>query len=315
MQETNNNEQLNNFDNGIDLQELFYVLFRGKWIIVFVTTLITIIGVTYSLLLPNIYESKALLASTSSSNGISNALRGYSGIASLAGVSLPGDGDDSNTAKAIAKISSLSFFESDILPSIFLPNLMALKSWNPKTNSLIYDEAIYIKDSNTWVRNSSKTQKMIPTAQESFRKFNEDHLVISEDNKTGFITISIKHQSPYIAKKWTELIVSQINSFYRQEDKVESEKAVSFLNQKIETTNLSEVKQSVADLLQEEIQKLTLIEANKFYVFSYIDSPAVMEKKSEPARALICILFALMGMLLSTFIVLIKHYSFDIKAT
>ena len=315
MQEINNNEQFNSFDDGIDLKELFYVLFRGKWIIVSVTSLITIIGVTYSLLLPNIYESKALLASTSSSNGISNALRSYSGIASLAGVSLPGNSDDSNSAKAIAKISSLSFFESDVLPFIFLPNLMALKAWNPKTNSLIYDEAIYIKDSNTWGRNSSKTQTTIPTAQESFRKFNEDHLSVSEDNKTGFITISIKHQSPYIAKKWTELIVNQINSFYRQKDKVESEKAVSYLNQKIATTNLSEVKQSVADLLQEEIQKLTLIEANKLYVFSYIDSPAVMEKKSEPARSLICILFALMGMLLSILIVLIRHYSFNIKAT
>ena len=47
--------------NEIDLQELFNTLLQGKWIIVSITAFISIIGVIYSLLLPNIYESKALL--------------------------------------------------------------------------------------------------------------------------------------------------------------------------------------------------------------------------------------------------------------
>ena len=45
----------------------------------------------------------------------------------------------------------------------------------------------------------------------------------------------------------------------------------------------------MAELQQQEIQKLTLMEASEFYVFEYIDPPAVMEKKSEPSRAMICI--------------------------
>ena len=49
-------------------------------------------------------------------------------------------------------------------------------------------------------------------------------------------------------------------------------------------TGLSEIKQVLAQLLQEETKKLTLIEANQFYVFDYIDPPAVMEQKSEPNR-------------------------------
>jgi hypothetical protein len=50
-------------------------------------------------------------------------------------------------------------------------------------------------------------------------------------------------------------------------------------------TSLSEIKQVLAQLLQEETKKLTLIEANQSYVFDYIDPPAVMEKKSEPKRS------------------------------
>jgi len=311
MQEVDINEHPN--DDEIDLRELFYILWRGKWIIVSLTAFVSIIGVIYSLLLPNIYESKAMLVPVNSSSGISRALGSYSGLAGLAGISLPSGGDEGNSAKAIQKISSLSFFENNILPNIHLPDLMAVKSWNSKTNTLTFDDSIYDTNSNTWIRDFSYPQQQIPSAQESFEVFKTAHLSLSEDKKSGFITLAIKHQSPFIAKQWVELVINQVNAFYRQKDKSESEKAVSYLNQQISITGLSEIKQVIAQLLQEETKKLTLIEANQYYVFDYIDPPAVMEKKSEPKRALICILSALLGGMLSILLVLIRHYAFNKK--
>ena len=313
MQEAHSIKHPNDFDDEIDLRELFYVLLEGKWIIVSLTAFVSIIGVIYSLLLPNIYESKAMLVPVNSSSGISGALGSYSGLAGLAGISLPSGGDEGNSAKAIQKISSLSFFENNILPNIHLPNLMAVKSWNSKTNTLTFDDSIYDTNSNTWIRDFSYPQQQIPSAQESFEVFKTAHLSLSEDKKSGFITLAIKHQSPFIAKQWVELVVNEVNAFYRQKDKSESEKAVSYLNQQISITGLSEIKQVIAQLLQEETKKLTLIEANQYYVFDYIDPPAVMEKKSEPKRALICILSALLGGMLSVLLVLIRHYAFNKK--
>ena len=313
MQETYINKSSNDFDDEIDLRELFYVLLEGKWIIVSLTAFASIIGVIYSLLLPNIYESKAMLVPVNSSSSISGALGGYSGLAGLAGISLPAGGDEGNSAKAIEKIRSLSFFENNILPNIYLPDLMAVKSWNSKTNILAFDESIFDTNSNTWIRDYSYPRQQIPSAQESFERFKTAHLSLSEDKKSGFITLSIKHQSPFIAKQWVELVVNEVNAFYRQKDKLESEKAVSYLNQQISMTGLSEIKQVLAQLLQEETKKLTLIEANQYYVFDYIDPPAVMEEKSYPKRALICILSALLGGMLSVLFVLIRHYAIKQK--
>ena len=45
---------------------------------------VSIIGVIFSLLLPNIYESKALLDPANSSSSISGALGGYGSLAGLA---------------------------------------------------------------------------------------------------------------------------------------------------------------------------------------------------------------------------------------
>jgi len=290
-------------EDEIDLKELFYILLGGKWIIIFVTTFISIIGVIFSLLLPDIYESKALLVPVNSSNSISSSLGSYGGLAGLAGINLSPNGSDvGNSVKATKKIISLSFFENNILPNIYLPDLMAVKSWDSETNTIVYDEDIYNTDTNTWVINQS--------AQESFSEFSKK-LILSQDKGSGFSILSINHQSPFIAKQWVELIVNEVNNFYRQKDKLESEKAANYLNIQISMTGLTEIKQVLAELLQEETKKLALIEANQFYVFDYIDPPAVMEKKSAPSRAIICIISSLIGGMLGILLVLIRRYVFS----
>ena len=187
---------------------------------------------------------------------------------------------------------------------------MAIKSWKAEANEIKYDQKIYNEKTNLWVRKVSYPQKTIPSAQESFEVFINNNLSISEDKKTGFLTVAIKHQSPYVAKKWVELIIDQINLLFRDKDKKEAERAVIYLNNKITKTNYSEIKQVVASILQQEMQKLTLIEANEFYVFDYINPPAVMEKKLEPSRAKICILGTLLGGFLSICFVLFRHFMF-----
>ena len=308
MQEVYNTKHPNDFEDEIDLRELFNVILKGKWLIVSLTAFASIIGVIYSLLLPNIYESKALLVPIKSSSSISGGLGGYSGLAGLAGISLTSGSDEGNTVKAIKKVSSLSFFKDNILTNIYLPDLMAVKSWNSKTNTVVFDENIYNANSNIWVNQQT------PSAQRSYAAF-KSKLSLNVDKNTGFVTLSIKHQSPFVAKQWASLVIDEVNSYYRLKDKLESERAVSYLNKQIAMTSLSEIKQVLAQLLQEETKKLTLIEANQFYVFDYIDPPAVMEKKSEPKRFLFAILSLLLGGALSIILVLIRHYVMRNKAS
>ena len=295
------NIKSNNFEDEINLLELLQVLWQGKIIIISLTSFASIFAVLYSLSLPNVYESKALLVPVDSSNSISGALGSYRGLAGLTGINLPSGGSEANSEKAMETIKSLSFFEKNILTNIFLPNLMALESWSSGTNKVIYDESIYKMSSDSW---SEK-----PSAQQAYKEFTNTHLRLGKDKNSSFITISIKHQSPFIAKKWTEIVINEVNDFYRQRDKEESEKAVSYLNQQISMTGSSEIRQVLAELVQEETKKLTLIDANQFYVFEYIDPPAVMEKKSEPNRANICITIAFLSGILSILLVFIRHYS------
>tara|TARA_B100000900_G_scaffold205352_1_gene174049 strand:- start:5283 stop:6245 length:963 start_codon:yes stop_codon:yes gene_type:complete len=295
-------------DDEINLKEIFNIIFQGKKLIAFFTVFAFCLSLIYSLTLQNIYKSTAILNPIEKTDSISGALENFSGIASLAGINLPASTQESNTAKAIEKLKSLSFFENEIMPNIKLEELMAVKYWDEQKNILVFDSNIYNVESNLWVRDFSFPQKQIPSAQESFLQFHDKNLFVNLDNQTGFVTLEIEHQSPFIAKQWADLIVKQINSFYREKDKAEAEKAINFLNSQLEKTRLSEVRLALVNILELEIQKLTLVEANELYVFDYIDPAAVMEEKFGPNRVLIIILGMLFSLIASIIFVLFRHF-------
>jgi len=309
METSKNTSGIGN-EKEIDLSEIFSILWNGKILITGVTSLFSILAVTYSLSLPNIYQSKAMLSSVNDSNNgsLNQAMQGYSGLASLAGINLS-NSSSSKSVIAIEKLKTLSFFEKNILPNIFLPDLMALESWDADTNNIIYNKEIFNNETQAWVRQAKYPLTQIPSAQESHKAF-MGHLNTFKDVDTGFFTITIKHQSPHIAKAWTELIIEQLNHFFREKDKIESQAAMNYLNFQMLETSFSEIKLVIAQLLQQKMQQLTLIEASEFYVFDYIDPPVVMETKSEPNRSLLCILGAFMGAILGILIVLARSYTF-----
>ena len=310
--ETNNNNFVDKNEKEIDLKELFTVLWGGKWLIVSVTSIFSIIAIIYSLSLPNVYQSRAILSPVGDSGGggLNQVMKNYGGLASLAGVNLSSADASSNSVKALEKLNTLSFFENNIMPNIFLPDLMAFDAWDASNNKIIYNTDIYDFDSQTWTRDYEYPRTQTPSAQESFNIF-AGHFQASKDIDTGFVTISVKHESPFVAQAWTELIIDQLNYFFRAKDKLEAQAAMDYLNIQMTQTSFSEIKMVIAQLLQQKMQQLALVEASDFYVFDYIDPPAVMETKSEPVRSVICIIGAFLGGILGCLIVIIRFFTTD----
>jgi len=291
----NNNEELG---DEIDLKALFKRILNGKRLIIASTVLFSIIAVIYSLTLSNIYQSTALLSPVGEQSSSSQSLNNIGGLASLAGISIS-SASGLNSTKAITKITTLSFFEENILPNIFLPDLMAVSTWDEENNSVIYKDSLYSVQTGKWNK--------IPHPQKSYEAFLKK-LQVSQDYDTKFLTISFKHESPHIAKEWTELVVNQINDSFRARDKLEAESAMNFLYTQMALTSYTEIKEVVAQVLKQKMQQLALIEANEFYVFSYLDQPAVAKEKIEPSRSSISILGALFGFMLGVLIVLVRGY-------
>lgn len=284
-------------DDEVDIRQLIKAVWEGRWLIIISTFLFSTIFVIYSLSLPNIYQAQTLLSPVGENTQVQNQ-GSIGGLASLAGINLS-SGSVGNSGKALEKVKTFSFFEENILPNILIQDLMAIESWDASNNIISYNENIFNENTQTWIQ--------APSLQRSYQSF-MSAVTFYQNPTTFFVTISVKHQSPYVAKAWTELIVDQINYFFRSNDKKEAEASIDFLNAQIAQTSYTEIKQVIAQLLQQKIQQLTLIEANDNYVFAYLDPPIVMEEKIEPSRSSISILGALLGGMLGIIFVLIRHY-------
>ena len=131
---------------------------------------------------------------------------------------------------------------------------------------------------------------------------------ISQDNKTSFISLSINHQSPFIAQKWINLIIDEINESMRNQEKVKVTKSIDFLNTQLKKMSYDEIKQSISSLQQEQIKSLMMIEATEEYIFKVINSPVAPELKYEPKRSRLVIFGIFLGGILSIFIALAIHF-------
>ena len=299
------------FDDEIDLRELLSVLWDGKVWISAITAVAAVISVLVALSLPNIYESKALLApkSDGGSGGLSRLAAQYGGLASLAGVNLPGasGGDVSKATLAQEKLKSLSFFTEHLYSEVLI-DLMAVDYWDETLGEIVIDSSVYNQGKSQWVRDVSFPRKAKPSAQEAHEAFLKA-IALSEDKQSGLVTLSVQHESPVVAKLWADMLIERINEEIRSGDVGEAEASIAFLVAQREQTSLVSLDEVFAQLIEEQTKTIMLANVSKDYVFDTIDPPVVPELKSGPSRALICVLGTLLGSMLAVVWVLVSHYA------
>lgn len=289
----------------IDLRELFTVIWRGKWSIIIITFLVAVVSVFYSLSLPNIYKSEALLAPVTESSNLKVPGQ-LGGLAALAGVNL-GSGGDERIGLALELMKSRTFIGSFIEKyDLFVP-VMASTGWVRENNTLEIDPEIYNKDSKQWVREAKAPFKPQPSLLETHEAFLE-LLNITEDTQTGMVKVSIEHYSPYLAQQWVELLVNEINNEMRNRDLTEAQNSIAYLNQQIQQTNVSDMRTMLYSLIEEQTQTVMLANVRAEYILKTVDPAVVVEKKSKPKRAFIVILAVLLSGFLSTVAIISIHF-------
>jgi len=297
---TSNNDE-------IDLRELFATLWAGRWVIVSITMLFTAIAVVAVLLIPNQYKATAVLAPASGNNagGLSSQL---SGLASLAGVTL-GNTDNDESQIAMEVMQSWAFIDRFIKENGLEVDVFAADGWDGESNQLHLNDDIYNATTKKWVRPPPKGKTVEPTSWELFDKFS-DQLSVSQDKKTGLVSISVEFYSPVVAKHWVDLLVAAINEHMRIRKLDASNKNIAYLQEQVDKTPVAEMKSVFYQLIENETKNKMLAEASPEYQFVTVSPAMVPEQKSRPKRLLIVVLTAVLGGAVSVFFVLArKAYS------
>ena len=302
---SNSSQMLN---DEIDILEIFSVLQKkSKFILISTLLFISLVSI-YVFRMPNIYLASTELAPVNEQESLSSQ---YSGLAAVAGINI-GSNEGSKTKEALRVLKSLHFFETHIYPFINLENLFAIKSVDIDSYDITYDEKLFDEVNKLWIKNnayewvSSAKYNIQPSPQSAFEEYKSIFGVQEDDD--GFVTLSIQHQSPLLAKLWLDMSIAAINSSIIEEDQIRAVNSINYLEKTLATTNQSQVRDAISNLLEQELKKIMFINASNEYVFKIIDPPVVPEKKFKPSRLIILIIGTFLGFFLAASIAIFQNY-------
>ena len=295
-----------NSKNEVDLNfyELFHIIWKGRYRAVYIAVFFIIISFIYAVSLPNMYKSEATLATVDRSFGSSLSSPVSSGIAGFAGINFS-SGLDNGAEEGIEIMKSLSFFTTMSDEYNLLADIYAVKGWDEKTRSLIYDSTIYDSASKKWIGSEGKKQSK-PSYQEAYDKFNEIFSV-ETDRNTGFIKVSAISYSPDLSKKLVDLSIDHINKLSREAETEKALKSIEYLNRQIQLTELSEVRQALSSLVQSETETLLLAKASPDFLFKVLDPAFSKKKKVSPSRVMIVLFGVFLGIVVGIFYIFLNN--------
>lgn len=304
----NNVQNDTQYDDEIDLRELFGVLWAGSRKIIAITAVFAFVSVIYALSVPNQYKAITLLApAQSDSSDLTGAFGQMGGLASLAGVSIGSESSEAKTAQEI--MQSWSFIEGFIAENNIAVEVYAAQEWSRGSNELQIDDDLYDTETKTWLVENNNTGEVGPPSSWKLFKSFSGRIEVSEDKISGLVSVSIEYYSPQIAKQWLDMYVAAINAHMQQRQMERVTNNINYLQAQIEKTSIAEMREVFYNIIEEQTKNKMLAEASPDYVFVTVSPSMVPEEKSQPQRALICIIGTLLGGMLSVLLVLVMHYA------
>ncbi len=276
----------------VSLGDMFGYLWRGRWTIVAATLGLAAVAVVASLLVEEKYNASTLImpvsedAGAGGMGGLGALASQFGGLASLAGISIPGG---ERKAEYVAILQSEALTARFIEEKNLLPVLFADK-WDPVTHD--------------WKAGDSAKKQ--PTLWQAKQFFKKKVRRFSTDTQSGLSTLTISWADPVLAAKWANDLVAMANDYIREKTIRQSERNVEYLTGQLVKTDKVAVQNSISSLLENEFKKIMLSQGNAEYAFRVIDPASIPEKPAFPKPFIWTLLGCVAGFLISCVVVLVR---------
>jgi uncharacterized protein involved in exopolysaccharide biosynthesis len=272
------------YNDQIDFFDLWRVLWGGKRIVAAVSALFALVSIAYALLATEWYTANVLLAPAEerSAQGLAAQLGGLAGIAGIT----VGAGE---SAEAMAVLES-DELARDFIQEFGLVTVLLRDKWDGENNN--------------W---KATDDGEIPDIRDAVKVFDEKVRAVSENKRTGLITLSIEWTDPEIAAEWANRLINKLNARMRLRAEAEAERNIAYLRDELAATNIVTLDQSVARLLETEMQKLMLARGNDEFALRVIDMATPPKFRSRPSRTLIVAIGTSLGIIFGVLWVLLAN--------
>ena len=287
----------------INFRDILNSIVESKFLILITIVTFAIGSVAYSLSLTNKFTSSSTLMVVNESGVTSQSSSGLEMISSIAGIDLSGS-SSSKSEFVITTITSRDFLRHLLTFEDIKPSLAAFESYDKANKKIIFNESIYDIETKLFTDDLKK----LPTFQKIYNRYTG--IVSVSKSKSGFITISVTHESPEFAYTFLSLIINELNTLSRKKDLIESEDSLGYLYSELAKTKQIEIKDSINKLILSELRRQMFAEVRTNYLINPLDKPFLPELKSSPNRAKICISGTILGFFIGILIALVRYFGF-----
>jgi uncharacterized protein involved in exopolysaccharide biosynthesis len=232
---------------------------RDRWKFLLLMLLFGVaLGTAVSLVLRPVYVAEVLLVTKdmSESSGLGGLSRQFSGIASIAGISLGGNSTDRDVAKAtLTSFETLSEFivKEDIKTEL-------LKVSAPRSDSL-------------WRAITALNQRVD----------------VVPEKRTGLLRMRVEWYDAETSARWANELVALADFRLRREALKTAEARLAYLKERVSEGGAVAVQDAVAQVMVDTLRTITMAGADPEFAIRVVDKAVPSERPARPRKKLIIV--------------------------
>ncbi|HDD43741.1 MAG TPA: hypothetical protein ENG63_02625 [Candidatus Desulfofervidus auxilii] len=298
----------------IDLLELWQVIVKRKWIIIGLTIIIPFLTAIYSLFMPNIYKSTAIIMPIEEkTKGLPFITTQFSGITSFTGIS-----PTSSISAEIISLLKSNILREQVIKKYNLLPILFYEKWDEEKRQWKKDGFSFgkiIGKALAMVKPKGKFNKEdedIPTIDDGIRAL-EDIVKINKDKKLGTISLSAEFPDPEMAKNIVDYFLNTLREHMTKEAIRIAEANKKSLEKELIKTSDPIIQQKIYSLIASQVETITMAKVNENFAFKIIDPPRIPDKKYKPKRLFMVMASFFIALFFSIFLTFFLEYLHKIK--
>lgn len=309
-------------DDEINLLELWQVVWKRRKLIARIVAVCVILTVVVSLLMTNIYESKAVIMtveakSSGSGGGMAAALMGQmGGLSSIVGT------PESASAAEISLLLKSNILREKIIKEYNLLPVLFSDQWDEekkrwKKGGISLNPLTYVSKLISLMKpvdkNAVKKEPGVPDIYDALRAL--DDIIRIEDvkgkglvSKDMTINIAAQFDDPVIAANLVQCFIAALNDHMSKEARRVAALNKKYLEEQLLQNSDPLIKQKIYTMIAQQVETAMMAEVKENFSFKVIDPPMVPDRKVKPKRAQMVVLSFVVSLFLAVFVVFFLEY-------
>lgn len=267
-------EQKEGFSDELNLLDYWKVIYKNKKLIAIIVLSLVIVTIIVAILMPPVYEARAIIAPASQQNAPS----GMSTLVAPFGIAIP---SPANVTEIVNLLNSNILREKVIKKNNLMPVL--LQGENEKNNS-----------ENERIWNALRAL--------------EKALNVNYKKKDNIIEISMQFKDPEMAVKIVNHTLTELTEHMSSEARRVAETNKKYLESQLNTTADPFIKAKIYSLIAQQIEQTMMAEVKENFAFKVLDPPMVPDQRIKPKRKRMVMISFMASLFLGVFVAFLKEY-------